>query len=633
MVQQIGVDDAKRLVLEAVAKGATVESAMGAVGRVVRTWESWRRNDPEFARRADEIRALRKNRKGADVSVDIGVPGSRDLDFVEWRREFLGFETYPHQQQWIDVLEGREPTPLEGCEWDGRDPRRLIVNVPPGHSKTQTITADYLTYRICMDPNVRIIIISKRVEQAQKNLYQIQQRLTSTRFAKLQAAYAPDGGFKPAKGEGAYTQRVMYVAGRTADHKDPTVEALGLGSQIYGSRADIIVLDDAVVLSNANEFEKQIQWLESEVESRVKNGMILLVGTRLASQDLYAELRNDDRYMSGRSPWSYLRQPMVLRFAEDPKDWVTLWPKSNVPFDALDEAGADGLYTMWDGARAAKMRDSKPPAVWSLVYQQMQVSEDSVFKPACVLGSVDGRRKPGRLTAGAWGHPRHGKEGMWTIGAMDPGMGVTFAVVGCADRVSGKRFIENAYQLTNPTPAQIRDLIKNVTLEFGVNEWVIEEQGFQGFLVHDTELRAWLATRGVAMSGHYTGKNKVDPEFGVASLAPLFGSTRRINEGAGREVHNDDNLLTLPDQNMSPGVKALIEQLITWVPGKRGSKLTQDGPMALWFWETRARVFLGVDRGGSEQKFVQLPFMSRGQKSQQVSAPFAWGSRRVVGGG
>lgn len=627
------VPEAKQKVLDSLAAGLTVRAAVASVGRTEKAYEAWRAKDEAFRKRADDVRAARSSAKERGVDADYS-----NMSFADWRKEFLEFDTYPHQQQWVDVLEGNEPIPIEGCEWDPRgDRRRVIVNVPPFHAKSQTITVDWTTYKICMNPNVRIIIVSKRVEQAQKFLYQIKQRLTSNRFAKLQAAFAPEGGFKPATGDGSFSQRVMYVAGRTADHKDPTVEVLGMGSQIYGSRADVIILDDCIVLSNANEFEKQINWLESEVESRVKNGTIAIVGTRLASRDMYSELRVDDRYLSGRSPWSYLRQPMVLRFAEDPQDWVTLWPRSSTPMDESDtECDEDGLYPAWDGPSAARVRDSKPPAVWSLVYQQQQTAEDAVFKPLCVQSSVNRRRKPGPLTAGAWGHPRRGGEGMYTIASMDPGMGVTFAIVGKVNPADQHRYIENCFMLSNPSPESIRSLIKQTTLEYGVQEWVIEEQGFQGFLVHDPDLRAFMQTRGVRMTGHYTGSNKLDPDFGVASVAPLFGSTRKINDGAGREVFTEgSNLIELPDQDMSQGVKQLIEQLLTWVPGKRGSKLTQDGPMALWFWEMRARVILGYDRPGQQaQQFMKIPFMSRGTAAKRATAPVGFfGTRRVVSGG
>lgn len=617
--KKLSMDQAKEEVLSAISKGATVEAAMASVQRTVKTWEGWRYNDKEFARRVDEVRAARKSAKERGTDQDLA-----GLSFAEWRKEFMGRDTYPHQQQWIDVLEGRDPIPIDGCEWIKRDPKRVVINVPPFHAKTETITADWITYKICMNPNIRVAIISKRREQAIKNLYQIRQRLTSSRFAKLQAAYAPPEGWKPANGDGSFSQTVMYVAGRTADIKDPTVEALGLGGQIYGSRYDIIIMDDCIVLSNANEFEKQITWIESEVESRVKNGHIVMVGTRLASQDLYSEIQIGERYMSEESPWSYLRQPMVLEYAEDPKDWRTLWPRTSTPMDEADEPLEDGMYAAWDGPAAAKVRGRKPPSVWALVYQQQQVDSESTFQPAAVHGSIDRRRKPGPLKSGAWGHPREGKEGMYTIASMDPAMaGDTFTVVGSVRRADNRWFIENAWVKTKPTPQYIRETIKQVTEEYRVNEWIIESNAFQLFLTQDPEIVTYLAARGVKLSPHYTSKNKADPDFGVASVATMFGTTRRINEGSGRVVHNGDNLISLPDPDLSAGIKTLIEQLPAWKPGYRGKDLKQDGPMALWFFSIAARRILGIGREARQQTHRSTRFTSRARQARRAVIPAA----------
>lgn len=621
-------NEAKQKVIEGIAAGLTVEAACKTAGRSMKTYESWRTNDKSFAAKVDEVRLQRLAAKDRGGDPDVA-----NLSFAQWRKEYLGYDTYPHMQQWIDVLEGRDPIPIDGCDWDRRNTRRLIINVPPFHAKSQTLTIDYVTYKICMNPNIRIIIVSKRKEQAQKFLYSVRQRLTSSQFSKLQAAFAPEGGFRPEKGDGTFSNSVMYVRGRTADHKDPTLEVIGLGGQIYGSRADLIVLDDCVVLSNANEFEKQVTWIESEVKNRVKNGTVVVIGTRLAPQDLYSELRDDKRYSNGATPWSYLRQPMVLSYGDEPKEWKTLWPRSTTQMDEDDEPLEDGSYRAWDGERAYEEYSSTPPAVWSLVYQQEQVSSEMTFKAAAVQGAIDGRRKPGPLTAGAFGHPRHGKQGMWSIASMDPGMGVTFCITGSVDRTTQKRWIENAWKLDNPTPDGIRNLIKQVTLDYGVNEWVIEEQGFQGFLVHDSEINLWLQTRGVKMSPHYTGRNKIDPDFGVASMATLFGTTRRINDGAGREVHDaDSNLIELPNPDYSSGIRALKEELITWVPGKRGKQLRQDGPMALWFFETRARVILGTEDRGVRTSHINLPFMTRGDAAKRTRTPFGIGPRRQMAG-
>jgi hypothetical protein len=612
----MSITRAKESVVEMIAKGVTVEVAMEAVGRSQKTYENWRASDPAFKADIDRVRGARMSasKRGID-------PSKVSQSFAEWRKEFLGQDTYPHQQAWIDLIEKGTYNPRPGEYFDLNDPNRIIINVPPFHAKSQTLTIEYVTYRICMDVNIRVILVSKRQDQAKKFLYSIKQRLTSTQWAALQAVFAPPEGFKPTRDGGAWGAEKIYVAGIDSGEKDPTAEALGIGGQIYGSRADLIILDDCVINANANEYEKHILWLESEVENRAFDGKIIIIGTRLASKDLYSELCNGERYLSGRSPWTVLRQPAVLQFADDPKDWVTLWPETTRPMETGQKPKANGKYEAWDGPRLARVRDSKPPRVWSLVYQQADVAEDSVFHPTCVMGSCERRRKAGPLTAGALGHPRNGLEGHWVIASMDPAMtGDTFTIVGGAEKSTNKRRIMNAWVQSSPTPRYIRDLIMSVSEEYKVNEWVIEQNAFQLFLVYDEEIQNYCRNRGIKITPHYTGRNKQDPDFGVASLAPLFGGLRRINDGAGRSVHDGTNLIELPDPDSSPGIKLLIEELTTWVPGMSGKQLRQDGPMALWFWELRAREALGVARRKTPH-FVDNPYLTRGDASNRIIIP------------
>jgi hypothetical protein len=110
----------------------------------------------------------------------------------------------------------------------------------------------------------------------------------------------------------------------------------------------------------------------------------------------------------------------------------------------------------------------------------------------------------------------------------------------------------------------------------------------------------------VRISPHYTGQgNKIDPDFGVQTLSGLFGSLVR-RENAGNMDHDGNNIIHLPNPDKSPGIKALIDQLLTWVPGKSGAKLRQDGPMALWFAEVRVRnVLFGAGPNGERSPFVK----------------------------
>lgn len=619
----ITVDQAKQRYLEAISKGYSSAQALEATGRgSLKTVENWRKTDKVFAEKADSIRTARKSQKTRGVQEDNAT-----LDFADFRKKFFGADTYPHQQAWIDIIDGKGYTPRKGEAFTEADPTRIIINVPPFHAKSQTMTIEYVTWRICMDPNIRIVVISKRQEMARTFLYAIKQRLTSHLFAELQIAYAPEGGFKPDREDGStWGADRFYVRGIDSGQKDPTVQALGMGGQIYGTRSDLIIMDDCIVGSNANQFEQQINWLESEVENRVRDGKIIIIGTRLAPKDMYSELRNGDRYLAGTSPWTYLRQPAVLEFDDDPKQWKTLWPYSSQPMETGQKPEPDGRYAAWDGERMFRERNKKPPRVWSLVYQQEDVSEDAIFHPIPVLGSCNRMRKPGVLYAGAAGHPRNGMEGQYIIASMDPAMaGDTFSLVYAVDRSVHdggiNRRVLNAWVKSSPTPQYIRDHIKWVTEEFSVHEWVIEQNAFQLFLIHDEDIQRFCQARGVRITPHYTSRNKQDPDFGVASVAPLFGGIKRHKDNVRSGLdHDKTNIIELPDPDKSEGVKALIEQLTTWQPGKLGKDLKMDGPMALWFAELRARATLGVGRQ-QRRNFVENPYLSRGDKAKRRVVP------------
>jgi hypothetical protein len=620
-VKEMSGPQAAERLIELVSQGSGVFDAVAAVDRS-RTWyHHLRRDDPGFRERVEAARAGSRDRvrRVREVRGDDSVA---NLSFVEWRKRFLGRETFPHMQNWVDVLEDREPSWWhESMVWVPSRRNRLIFNVPPFHAKSQTLTVDYVTYKLCMNPNFRVILVSKKQDQAKKFLHQIRQRLTSNLFAPLQEAYGGPTGFKAAGAK--WAGNMIYVGGRDSDAADPSIEAIGMGGQIYGSRADLILLDDCVTLGNANEYEKQITWIESEVESRCFDGKILVVGTRLAPVDLYSELRSGDRYLSGKSPWSYFSMPMVLEFAEDPADWVTLWPRSDKAMDENDQnADEDGTFQAWDGKRCAALRDAKPPRTWALVYQQSRVSEDAIFHPDAVWATVDKRRKVGPLVGGAWGHPPTGMDGMHVVGSIDPaGTGAAFVLVMAVDRQTGHRWVLNCWCGTHTTPSWYADLMGRVTPEFRVQEWVIEQNAYASWIIHDERIVSYCRQRGVRIASHYTGRNKQDPDFGVASMSSLFGTFRRHTDG-GRPVHNGNHLIHLPDPGQSEGVKALIEQLITWQPGIRGRDLVQDGTMALWFAELRARAATNSQgRSGKRQNFVENSYLSRGDKRRRLVVP------------
>jgi len=597
---KLSAPDAKKRLLALIEDGITVEDACRAVGKSVKSYEYYRASDPQFKEAIDLLRVISK-RKGVIAEEDAAI------SFEEFRSRYLNSKTFPHQRNITSLLEDGEPAWLHGnMTYEDGFKNYVLVNMPPEHAKSMTVSIDYVTYRIVTNPNVRIKLVSKTQAMAKEFLYAIKQRLTSPQWAELQRRYAPVEGFKATAEK--WTQDAIYLE-RDSGEKDPTVQALGIGGQIYGARADLIILDDCVTLANANEYEKQLRWIQQEVLTRVgPTGKILVVGTRVDPMDLYREMRNPERYPDNKSPWTYLAMPAVLEFKDDPKDWVTLWPKSDRPWDADDTPmDEEGLYPRWSGEHLRKRRGLIDPKTWAMVYQQQDVESSAIFSPECVRGSVNGYRPIGPMQPGSPGYP-DGLGDQYIVASMDPAMsGDTFSVVMAGDRTTGKRYLLEASRMPAPTPAQIRDLIKSWTEKYRPKVWVIEKNAFQLFLTQDEEINRFLSSRGIRLVQHYTGNNKMDAEFGVASMAGLFGSV----DNQGKHVRGS-NLLELPRTD-NEHIKALIEQLITW---SAGTKNKQDGPMALWFAETQMRDYINQS-GAYGGSFVKNPFVTRGDLAKR----------------
>lgn len=595
----IAVSELKLQVLKFISEGVTVEESCRRVGRTLKSYERWRQSDPEWAFQVDVVRGQRK------------ITDRPEISFPEFSERFLGMRVFPHMVNVVDVVEGRDPSWVPaGITWEKGEPDLAIVNMPPEHGKSMTLTINYVTYRVATNPNIRVIVVSKTQSMARKFLYAIKNRLTHPRYAEMHATYAPPGGFS-SKDE-SWTQDLIYVTGdaRDSGEKDPTIQALGIRGHVYGARADLIIMDDCVDLTNAHEYEKQIDWIQAEVMSRLSaNGMLLVIGTRLSGKDLYSELRDASRYQDEGSPWSYLSMPAVLEQPDDPQDWVTLWPKTNVPDPGAkgEEPDENGLYPKWDGPRLAKKRARVAPRTWAMVYMQQQVSEDAIFHPDAVRASINGNRLAGIMPRGMVNTRPEGMDGLICLAGLDPAMaGHTAAVVIGLDPSTQKRFVLDVWNKPGMTPDGIRDLIRDWTSKYGITEWRVEKNAFQSMLTQDREVREYLASAGAILREHFTGANKHDVDFGVASMTTLFSGWEDKRQ-----------LIDLPSTHVSEATKALVEQLVTWHPAAPKTQKT-DTVMALWFAELACR-----DRVTAMSNFarshVRNPFATRWDMSTRAT--------------
>lgn len=600
----------KAAMVRYLSEGLSVDAACERVGRSKKAYEFWRAKDPLFKEACNEARAKASRDRKAELASVTPVPKG---SFEEFSIKYLGSRMFDHQVNMVDAVEGREPSRLHDTmiyEPGSMANRRVLLNLPPNHAKTMSMSVGYVTYRICMDPNINILLISKTQEFAKKIMYAVKQRLTHPRYSALQMKYGPVDGFKANADQ--WTANKIYLGSDSRDSgsKDPTLEAIGMGGQIYGARADLILLDDVVTLSNAGGYESQADWIRQEVASRLgPGGQIIVMGTRVASMDLYRHLREPDHYTDGVVPWTYLAMPAVLEYGKTEDDWLTLWPESDEPFVETDEESSPKLYPRWTGPRLAQVRNEVGPRKWSLVYQQADVADDSTFDAVCVRGSVEPRNHG----------PLEDTTGWHVVMGVDPAISGQMALcVVAGDRDSAKFKVLTVETLINPTPSQIRELIISTADAYSVDEVVIEDNAFQGFLAQDEQLRVDIGNLGAVLRSHHTGSNKTDPDFGVASMASLFGT--RSNPGPGAPArHQKDSTLLLPNSSYGP-VKILVEELVAWNPELPVRKRRQDCVMALWFAVKRLREFgVGAVSNRRQASFAQKSsFTSARSLSRQM---------------
>lgn len=613
---RINLVEDKMKFLELVKLGWDPSEAMVKIGRKSDTLRQWIFRDKAFAADFESARQV-----AGQLDVDRLGGDKFNIDFSTFSQEYLESKVFPHHQSWVDVVENREPSWVdEAMVYEKGSPRRLLINVPPEHAKSTILTVNYPLYRIAMNPNVQIVIVSQTQTRAKEFLYAIKQRLTEPQWTKMQTVYGPAEGWKDTADQ--WRDDRIYIK-RESERKDPTVQAIGMGQQIYGTRADLIILDDVITTSNAHEWEKQLNWLQKMVITRLgATGMLMIVGTRVASIDLYKELRNPDHWSGGKSPFTYMAMPAVLEFADKPEDWRTLWPRSDRPWDGAEDELAipdeNGLYPKWDGKQLFERRSEVGAHTWALVYQQQDVEEDAIFPPISVYGSVNKQRRPGLIDPKKVGHPKL-SDSTYTIMGLDPAMsGKTGAIMYAVDQRTQMRYVLDVFNMVDPTPGKIRALMEDWIDRYHPNELRIEINAHQKSYALDEELRMWLGSKGVAMRSHFTGKNKWDTSFGVAGMSGLFG-TFEDNK------HDGNNLIELPSHENNEHVKALINQLITW---KADTKSPTDLVMALWFCEIRAKEML--QHGQYQKSHLHNRYASRRSLGQRGSVNLdEWASENI----
>lgn len=225
----------------------------------------------------------------ADPSVVVPVRGRLfrpelgDLNdfrialYIIWKCLGLGIPTKVQ----LDIAYFLQHGP-EGLDPKDERSRRQVIMAFRGVGKTWT-TAAFICWCLLMDPNLKILVVSKSSDYAEEIVKFCKQIIHAVPFFQH---------LDPSMTTRDQTMLFDVVGALPAPN--PSVKALGIDGQLAGNRADIIIPDDTETLANSDtQVKKDKLWKAvKEFGGAIlkPGGLIVYLGTPQVEDSLYKDL-------------------------------------------------------------------------------------------------------------------------------------------------------------------------------------------------------------------------------------------------------------------------------------------------------------------------------------------------------
>ena len=533
--------------LELLKHGYNFSQASERLGYTYKWWSKLSAEDKQWAQAARDIVS------GAAVKWEI--PDLSQMPFGEFVERYAGFTLAEHQ------------TRIEAALMDPLAKIVLILGHPES-GKSTLVSLWYVIYNLARQVDSRTAIVTKNSTKAQDLLTRIKRYLTEEHLYEDSPRNLIEdfNGWKPLHGDLEWSQGQIFTRHRTSGERDPSVQALGLAKLIYGSRLDYLILDDALVQENqlSEETRNRIDnWFDSEARSRAQRGQTIVNGTRLIPPDLYGQWK---KAWTGNRLFRGVYIPAILdEYTEDERpSWPEYWTLDG--YDTFTEVNGEEIITGYQmGLRDIRQTIvEKSPDRWRLVYQQEDVEIGSnIFTPAHVESALElgAHRSLGQV----FPHER-------LILGIDPATtGRAAALVLAVDPTTRVRTVVDIFVGSGLGATGVRqDLMYQFWEKYRAKEnpigVTVVETNFVKTLLGDETLMARAAAAGTQIVDHHTSgsgkRGKWDEEYGIASLAGLFGGGLMAFANAGPDDRARlqpliDDLLVFPWSDIQDAVIAL----------------------------------------------------------------------------
>jgi len=230
---------------------------------------------------------------------------------------------------------------------------RLIIQMPPRHSKSLTVTVRFPGWWLGKNPDKRVVLAAHTASLAQTFSRQVRNEFES---------FAPEVWGLRIADDSASVER-WSVKGRQGG-----MVAVGVGGPLTGQGADLLLVDDAVKdfeeAQSRTAKESVWDWYRSVARTRLHpGGAIIVIMTRWSEDDLTGRLISEAK--AGGEQWTVLSLPAIAEEGDPLGRDVgeALWPQRFSHEELMAIKAAVGSH------------------VWNSLYQQHPTrQEGAVFQ-------------------------------------------------------------------------------------------------------------------------------------------------------------------------------------------------------------------------------------------------------------
>ena len=227
------------------------------------------------------------------------------------------------------------------------DLKRLIINMPPRHTKSEFASYLLPAWFLGKYPDKKIIQTAHTAELAVGFGRKVRNLVNSTDFKDI----FPDVSL----------QSDSKAAGRWNTNKGGEYFAIGVGGAVTGKGADLLIIDDPHseqegASADINVFNRTYEWYTSGPRQRLQpNGSIVVVMTRWHNKDLTGQVVDASIKRGGADQWEVIELPAIMPSGNP------LWAE------------------FWKMEELQALKAELPNSKWMAQYQQDPTSEEGAL--------------------------------------------------------------------------------------------------------------------------------------------------------------------------------------------------------------------------------------------------------------